>query len=98
MMKLYIILVIAISVTAGLWSFTSLRTHLIATLLSLEFASLSTYLFLFMLLVQTTSDIYVSLVYLTLAACEGALGLSVLVVMIKNKGNDYLKSSNLVQC
>nr|ADD62153.1 NADH dehydrogenase subunit 4L [Takobia yixiani] len=98
MMKLLTSSAIMVSVLMGLWSFAKLRSHIISSLLSLEFASLSVYLLLFKFITEAPSETYVSLVYLTLAACEGALGLSILVTLIKHKGNDYLSSPNLTQC
>jgi NADH-ubiquinone oxidoreductase chain 4L len=89
---------ILVSVILGLCAFASLRSHLISTLLSLEFASLSVYLILFKLTLLISSEAYISLVYLTMAACEGALGLSILVTLIKNKGNDFLNYQSILQC
>jgi len=42
------------------------------------------------------SPLYYSLIYIILAACEGALGLSVLINMRRTHGGDYFKSFNLV--
>lgn len=98
MIKLYINIIILVITLSGLVSFAFLRNHLVATLLRLEFASISIYLLLFITLVNSPGELYVSLIYLTLGACEGALGLSVLVAVIKHKGNDYLNSPSLTQC
>lgn len=98
MIKLYINVIILVITLSGLVSFAFLRNHLVATLLRLEFASISIYLLLFITLVNSPGELYVSLIYLTLGACEGALGLSVLVAVIKHKGNDYLNSPSLTQC
>lgn len=97
-MKLFINMSVLAVTLGGLVAFAFLRRHLVATLLSLEFASLSVYLILFNALVNAPSELYLSLVYLTLAACEGALGLSLLVAVIKHKGNDFLTSPRLTQC
>lgn len=98
MIKLYINIIILIITFSGLVSFAFLRNHIVATLLSLEFASLSVYLLLFITLTSSPSELYMSLIYLTLGACEGALGLSILVAVIKHKGNDHLNSPSLTQC
>lgn len=98
MIKLIFNLIIVSVSLGGLVAFVYLRNHLVATLLSLEFASLSVYLFLFSTLTPAPSELYIALVYLTLAACEGALGLSLLVTIIKHKGNDFLTSPSLTQC
>jgi NADH:ubiquinone oxidoreductase subunit K len=98
MIKLCVNVTILVITFRGLVSFAFLRNHLVATLLRLEFASLSVYLLLFVTLASAPSELYIALVYLTLAACEGALGLSILVAVIKHKGNDYLNSPSLTQC
>jgi NADH:ubiquinone oxidoreductase subunit K len=98
MLKLYINVTILLITFIGLITFAFLRNHIVATLLRLEFASLSVYLLLFITLAPAPRELYLSLVYLTLAACEGALGLSILVAVIKHKGNDYLNSPSLTQC
>jgi len=49
-----------------------------------------------MLLSITSTDAYYSLFYLTFTACEGALGLSILILMGRTLGGDYFKSFNLV--
>jgi NADH-ubiquinone oxidoreductase chain 4L len=90
--------IIIIATLLGVIAFARLRNHAVATLLRLEFASLSLYLFLFYLLRFAGAEIYSALIYLTLAACEGALGLSILVILIKHHGNDYFKSPHLTQC
>jgi len=90
--------IILIATLIGIMAFARLRNHAVSTLLSLEFASLSLYLYLFYILSFTCSEIYSALIYLTLAACEGALGLSILVMLIKHHGNDYFKSPHLTQC
>lgn len=90
--------IILVSTLLGLWAFVKLRNHIISTLLSLEFASLSLYLYIFNFITLAPREIYFSLVYLTLAACEGALGLSILVNLIKHKGNDFIRTDHLTQC
>jgi NADH:ubiquinone oxidoreductase subunit K len=98
MIKLCINILVLSIVLGGLTSFVILRNHFISTLLSLEFASLRLYLIIFILVTSSPAETYISLAYLALAACEGALGLSILVAIIKHRGNDFLSSANLVQC
>jgi NADH-ubiquinone oxidoreductase chain 4L len=40
--------------------------------------------------------LFYSLIYLTFSACEGALGLSILVVIRRTHGGDYFKSFNFI--
>jgi NADH:ubiquinone oxidoreductase subunit K len=98
MIKLFINCIILTTVLNGIISFVILRNHFITTLLSLEFASLSLYLLLFITVTPSITETYTTLAYLALAACEGALGLSILVAIIKHKGNDFINSTNLTQC
>nr|YP_010127725.1 NADH dehydrogenase subunit 4L [Oyamia nigribasis]QPP20252.1 NADH dehydrogenase subunit 4L [Oyamia nigribasis] len=82
----------------GGWVFSSKRKHLLLTLLSLEFMVLSLFLFLFMYLNLVFYELYFSMVFLTFSVCEGALGLSILVSMIRTHGNDYFQSLSVLQC
>jgi NADH-ubiquinone oxidoreductase chain 4L len=43
-------------------------------------------------------EMYFMMMFLTLAVCEGALGLAVLVSMIRTHGNDYFQSYSILQC
>lgn len=98
MLKLFWLCAIIILFILGVFVFISRRKHLLATLLSLEFIVLSLYLFLFSYLLNLGSELYFSIVFLTFAVCEGALGLSVLVSIIRTHGNDYFQSFRILQC
>jgi NADH:ubiquinone oxidoreductase subunit K len=52
--------------------------------------------YLFILYVLDGGDLFYSLIYITFAACEGALGLSILVIIRRTHGGDYFKSFNLL--
>nr|QMS48775.1 NADH dehydrogenase subunit 4L [Osmylus lucalatus] len=82
----------------GLLSFSLKRKHLLATLLSLEFIVLSLFFMLYMYLYMYNYEYFFSMVFLTFSVCEGALGLSILVSMIRTHGNDYFQSFNILQC
>nr|WHL46849.1 NADH dehydrogenase subunit 4L [Aphaenomurus interpositus] len=77
---------------SGLWIFSSKREHLLSALLSLEFMVLGLFIFFYMNLF-IVFGMY-SLIYLTLAACEGALGLSILVNMSRTHSGDYFSNFN----
>nr|UJG45211.1 NADH dehydrogenase subunit 4L [Perlodes microcephalus] len=83
---------------SGTWVFTSKRKHLLLTLLSLEFIVLSLFLLLFMYLNLLNYELFFSMIFLTFSVCEGALGLSILVSMIRTHGNDYFQSFSVLQC
>nr|WFP43249.1 NADH dehydrogenase subunit 4L [Callimenellus fumidus] len=82
----------------GIWVFCSNRSHLLAMLLSLEFMVLVMFLMLFILLSFFENEVYFLMVFLSFCVCEGALGLSILVLLIRTHGNDYFQSFSILQC
>nr|QGZ10098.1 NADH dehydrogenase subunit 4L [Phalantus geniculatus] len=80
----------------GVISFCSLRKHLLLTLLSLEFLSMCLYLVLFSFLFTHDFSYYFLLVYLVFIVCEGALGLGILVSMIRSHGNDHISGLSIL--
>nr|YP_010947034.1 NADH dehydrogenase subunit 4L [Eupolyphaga hanae]WGO57830.1 NADH dehydrogenase subunit 4L [Eupolyphaga hanae] len=83
---------------SGVWVFSSNRSHLLIALLSLEFLVLILFFGLYIYLNTVNYELYFSVVFLTFSVCEGALGLSILVSMIRGYGNDYFQSLSLLQC
>lgn len=67
------------------------RKHLLLVLLSLEFIILSLFLMLINYFRINYLEAFISIVFLTFRVCEGALGLSLLVSLIRTHGNDYIK-------
>nr|AMP43790.1 NADH dehydrogenase subunit 4L [Rhamphomyia insignis] len=82
----------------GVIVFISNRKHLLSMLLSLEFIVLSLFFFLFIYLSFLNYESFFSMMFLTFSVCEGALGLSILVSMIRTHGNDYFQSFSVLQC
>lgn len=85
-------------VFCGLWKFISYYKHLLNSLLRLEFIILGVF---WLLRIQVTimgREVYFSLFFLTLRACEGALGLSLLVIIVRSHGNDRFRRFNLLEC
>nr|YP_010392987.1 NADH dehydrogenase subunit 4L [Tipula aestiva]UPX88788.1 NADH dehydrogenase subunit 4L [Tipula aestiva] len=72
--------------------------HLLVMLLSLEFMVLSLFMLMIIYLSLFNLEMYFSMLYLTFCVCEGALGLSILVSMIRTHGNDYLITFSVLQC
>nr|YP_003735165.1 NADH dehydrogenase subunit 4L [Spilonota lechriaspis]ADI51567.1 NADH dehydrogenase subunit 4L [Spilonota lechriaspis] len=96
-MKIYnIMLIIMCMFVVGNLIFISKHKHLLIILLSLEFMVLSIYLFMMMMMSYMHYNMYMLMVFLVFAVCEGALGLSILVSMIRTHGNDYFQSFNLL--
>nr|YP_010627183.1 NADH dehydrogenase subunit 4L [Syritta vitripennis]WBK26887.1 NADH dehydrogenase subunit 4L [Syritta vitripennis] len=82
----------------GVFSFISNRKHLLSMLLSLEYIVLSLFYILFIYLSMMDYENYFSMVFMTFSVCEGVLGLSILVLMIRSYGNDYFQSFSILQC
>nr|AVN67641.1 NADH dehydrogenase subunit 4L [Parcoblatta divisa] len=82
----------------GVWVFSSNRKHLLATLLSLEFIVLILYMILYNYLNMFNYELFFSMIFLTFSVCEGSLGLSILVSMIRSYGNDYFQTFSMLQC
>nr|UNP54451.1 NADH dehydrogenase subunit 4L [Amraica recursaria] len=96
MMIKYMYIIIMIMFIVGNLIFVSKYKHLLIILLSLEFMVLSVFFFLMNYLMMIDYEIYMLMVFLVFSVCEGALGLSILVSMIRTHGNDYFKSFNLL--
>nr|YP_010827556.1 NADH dehydrogenase subunit 4L [Callibia diana]WFD61152.1 NADH dehydrogenase subunit 4L [Callibia diana] len=82
----------------GLWVFCSKRKHLLMTLLSLEFMVLILFMILYYYVNLIEGELYMTMFFISFAVCEGALGLSIMVSMIRMYGNDYFSSFCLLQC
>nr|YP_010384933.1 NADH dehydrogenase subunit 4L [Pinnotheres pholadis]UPL64930.1 NADH dehydrogenase subunit 4L [Pinnotheres pholadis] len=82
----------------GVFSFINYHKHLLNSLLSLEYMMLSSFWLLCLQLSSIGSEVYFGLFFLTLVVCEGALGLSLLVYIVRSHGNDYFKSFNILEC
>nr|AXS65947.1 NADH dehydrogenase subunit 4L [Scarabaeoidea sp. KM-2017] len=80
----------------GLISFCLKRKHVLMMLLSLEFIILSLYFNMFLYLSYFNFEFYFSMVFLVFSVCEGALGLSILVSLIRTHGNDYFQTFNIL--
>nr|QOK35987.1 NADH dehydrogenase subunit 4L [Psylliodes punctifrons] len=75
---------------SGMISFILNRKHLLLMLLSLEFIVISLYLNMFMYLMSMNYEMFFSMIFLTVSVCEGVLGLSILIMMVRVHGNDYI--------
>nr|QOL00708.1 NADH dehydrogenase subunit 4L [Omocestus haemorrhoidalis] len=77
---------------AGVYVFSSKCKHLLMVLLSLEYIVLSLFLLIFFFLIEFDYDYFFPVIFLVFSVCEGVLGLSILVSMIRSHGNDFLNS------
>nr|WRO44958.1 NADH dehydrogenase subunit 4L [Fissocantharis imparicornis] len=70
--------------------------HLLLMLMSLEFLVIYIYFGLFISLVFLNYEYYFVMIFLTMSVCEGTLGLSILVSLIRSYGNDYFQTFNIL--
>lgn len=82
----------------GVNVFVSNRKHLLVTLIRLEFIVLLIYIYLYLYLRLIRYEVYFRIIFLTIRVCEGVLGLSILVSLIRTHGNDYFQRYNILQC
>nr|YP_010478329.1 NADH dehydrogenase subunit 4L [Nesophrosyne sp. 21 GMB-2012]UVI59773.1 NADH dehydrogenase subunit 4L [Nesophrosyne sp. 21 GMB-2012] len=78
----------------SIFSLLLIRKHIFLCLLSLEYVVLSllmmySYYFIF------TSSFYMLIVMMVFFVCEGVLGLSVLVSLIRCHGNDFIMTLSM---
>nr|YP_003359187.1 NADH dehydrogenase subunit 4L [Nyctereutes procyonoides]ADA63633.1 NADH dehydrogenase subunit 4L [Nyctereutes procyonoides] len=91
---------IFLAFTLSLMGMLIYRSHLMSSLLCLEGMMLS----LFVMMSVTILNNHITLasmmpiVLLVFAACEAALGLSLLVMVSNTYGTDYVQNLNLLQC
>nr|ALO70547.1 NADH deshydrogenase subunit 4L [Euaesthetus ruficapillus] len=80
----------------GLVSFCLKRKHFLLMLLSLEFIILSLFFSMFLYFSLFNYESYFCLVFMTMSVCEGVLGLSILVSIVRTHGNDYFKTLSIL--
>nr|YP_009348202.1 NADH dehydrogenase subunit 4L [Sinopodisma houshana]APX55753.1 NADH dehydrogenase subunit 4L [Sinopodisma houshana] len=83
---------------AGIYVFSSKCKHLLMVLLSLEYIVLSLFMLIVIFLIEFDYDYFYPVIFLVFSVCEGALGLSILVSMIRSHGNDFFNSFSLSLC
>ncbi|CAN0452932.1 unnamed protein product [Rangifer tarandus platyrhynchus] len=76
------------------------RSHLISSLLCLEGLMLSLFVIATLIILNShfTLASMIPIILLVFAACEAALGLSLLVIVSNTYGIDYIQNLNLPQC
>nr|UYK52140.1 NADH dehydrogenase subunit 4L [Asicimbex sp. CSCS-Hym-MC0132] len=81
----------------GVLSFSMKRFYLLMILLSLEFIVMLLFFLMILYLSFYGMELYFSMIFLTFSVCEGVLGLSILVLMIRFNGNDYFQALSLLR-
>nr|YP_009560646.1 NADH dehydrogenase subunit 4L [Liriomyza chinensis]AWX34634.1 NADH dehydrogenase subunit 4L [Liriomyza chinensis] len=80
----------------GVICFVFNRKHLLSMLLTLEYIVISLFFMVFIYLMYLSFEMYFTMMFLTFSVCEGALGLSILVSLVRTHGNDYFQSFNIL--
>nr|QHN55342.1 NADH dehydrogenase subunit 4L [Lynx lynx]QHN55355.1 NADH dehydrogenase subunit 4L [Lynx lynx]QHN55368.1 NADH dehydrogenase subunit 4L [Lynx lynx]QHN55381.1 NADH dehydrogenase subunit 4L [Lynx lynx]QHN55394.1 NADH dehydrogenase subunit 4L [Lynx lynx] len=86
--------------TMSLMGLLVYRSHLMSSLLCLEGMMLSLFIMMAMTILNNhfTLASMAPIILLVFAACEAALGLSLLVMVSNTYGTDYVQNLNLLQC
>lgn len=95
MINFYIYIYISIFFI-GCFIFISNRKHLLSILLCLEYIVLRLFIIIFRYSLLIIYEYYILLMFLVFSVCEGALGLSILVSIIRTHGNDYFQRFNVL--
>nr|AKE35588.1 NADH dehydrogenase subunit 4L [Uropsilus sp. 5 FT-2015] len=91
---------ILIAFSVSLLGLLLYRSHLMSTLLCLEGMMLSLFILSTILILNLhfTLASMAPIILLVFAACEAAVGLSLLVMVSNTYGVDYVQNLNLLQC
>nr|YP_010827543.1 NADH dehydrogenase subunit 4L [Sinocentrus brevicornis]WFD60962.1 NADH dehydrogenase subunit 4L [Sinocentrus brevicornis] len=76
----------------GIFSMVLVRKHVFLCLISLEFIIVYLFIFIYIYSLLFCSSLYVYMIVMVFYVCEGVLGLSLIVLMIRCHSNDYLNS------
>nr|ARH53801.1 NADH dehydrogenase subunit 4L [Curculio elephas] len=75
---------------SSLYIYVSKYKHFLLMLLSLESIVLSMYMLIFIYFVQFFYEYFLLMLFLTMSVCESALGLSLLVLIVRIHGGDMI--------
>lgn len=67
------------------------RKHLLIILLRLEFIILNIFFIVYLYTVSMGNRIYFIVLFIVLTVCEGVLGISILINIVRIFGNDYMR-------
>nr|AZL93214.1 NADH dehydrogenase subunit 4L [Eupelmus sp. ZJUH_2016012] len=79
----------------SIFMFSYFYKNLFMTLISLEFMMLSLLSIIFFVF-KEFNNLNMLLFYLVFVVCESVLGLTMLILLIREKGNDLMKLINLI--
>nr|QOZ40952.1 NADH dehydrogenase subunit 4L [Berghia stephanieae] len=87
---MFLMKISALGIGSSLLGYSKYNIRLLSVLISLEGLMLSLLVFFYSALSFSGTSMHFFLVLLTLAACEAALGLSLLVSILRLRSNDYI--------
>nr|UJG10824.1 NADH dehydrogenase subunit 4L [Ips typographus]UUG47429.1 NADH dehydrogenase subunit 4L [Ips typographus]UUG47546.1 NADH dehydrogenase subunit 4L [Ips typographus] len=92
----YYIIPFSLLFISGLVVYSLNYKHFLVMLLSLEVVVVSVFSLIFFFCSSFSLEVFLSIIYLALSVCEGALGLSLLVLIIRTYGSDSLFTFDLL--
>nr|AXA45331.1 NADH dehydrogenase subunit 4L [Anguloclavus sp. 2 MNHN IM 2013-9661] len=98
MSTFYLVLFSLFGILMALLTLSLQYKHLLSILLSLEAITMNLFIFMFSLSANVSYSGETCLILITLGACEASLGLSILVSIIRTKGNDYVSGFSMHKC
>nr|QJW34315.1 NADH dehydrogenase subunit 4L [Schoutedenia ralumensis] len=92
------ILVLLFMLFSGILFYIFNFNHLLMMLLGLEFLLLVLFMFFYMNLMMYIKQYFLLIIFFIFCISESVLGLTILILMVRFYGNDYLKSLMVLQC
>nr|WOW99148.1 NADH dehydrogenase subunit 4L [Tropiduchidae sp. 1 WQW-2023a] len=71
------------------------RSHFLLMLLLLEFLLVSLFLIIYVYLLSFSYDYYFLIIFLVMGVCDGVLGLSLIVFLMRKSNSDYVDSVSI---
>nr|YP_010586182.1 NADH dehydrogenase subunit 4L [Eubasilissa splendida]UZZ43944.1 NADH dehydrogenase subunit 4L [Eubasilissa splendida] len=96
MKSMYLMNFIMINYLIGNFLYSLNRKHLLIILLSLEFIMLNLFFMIYLYTVSVGNSMYFMVLFMVLSVCEGVLGISILMYMIRIFGNDYVRIFSVI--
>nr|YP_009000486.1 NADH dehydrogenase subunit 4L [Eubasilissa regina]AHF21727.1 NADH dehydrogenase subunit 4L [Eubasilissa regina] len=96
MKNMYLMNFIMINYLIGNFMYSLNRKHLLIILLSLEFIMLNLFFLIYLYTVSLGNSMYFMVLFMVLSVCEGVLGISILMYMIRIFGNDYVRIFSVI--
>nr|YP_009686640.1 NADH dehydrogenase subunit 4L [Gammarus lacustris]QDS78459.1 NADH dehydrogenase subunit 4L [Gammarus lacustris] len=98
MMMFQMKIMILAGLASGLFSYILNYSHLLNSLLSLEFLVVIIYWWLSLSVLGSSGNLFFILFYLVMVVCESVLGLSLFIGSAYSHGSDYMKMYSSLTC